>query len=160
MIPQGLNSLPTAEDLRQAVALFVGAAFPDGPPGTVERFTPPSDADMRQWLMSDVTERAPDDAAPLEEVRSFALRIGNAMYPNMKLRISRAPRCGAFVFHVDAHDAMLKAPAGSPDAACLEELKAHNATISRAIHKAWETAGLLTERRHLRNAIDACRRED
>ena len=78
----------------------------------------------------------------------------------MKLRISRAPRCGAFVFHVDAHDAMLKAPEGSPDAGPLEELKAHNATVTRAIHEAWEAAGLLTERQHLRNAIDACRRKD
>ena len=142
------------------MALFVCAAFPDGPPASTDRFRPPADADMRRWLMSDVTERAPDDDAPLDEVRSFALRIGNALYPNMKLRISKAPNGCAFVLHVDAHDAMLKAPAGSPDAACLEELKTHNATVTRAIHAAWEDAGLLTERRHLRNAIDACRRED
>ena len=160
MVPQGLNSLPTAAALRQAVALFVSAAFPDGPPATAGRFSPPADVDMSQWLMSDVTERAPDADTPLVEVRSFALRIGNAIYPNMKLRISRVPNGNGFVFHVDAHDAMLKAPAGSPDAACLEELKAHNAIISRAIHAAWEAAGLLTERRYLRNAIDACRRED
>ena len=160
MVPQALNSFPTADEVQRAVAIFLARAFSGDAPASAEEFCPPADADMSQWLMSDIAERTPDACAPLDEVRSFALRIGNEIYPNMKLRISRTPNGGEWVFHVDAHDAMLRAPAGSPDAAALEDLKAHNAAITRAIHADWEAAGLLTERRYLRNAIDATRPED
>jgi len=145
--------LPDAESLRLAVDIYVRHAWPGSLPASVERLCPPPDVDPAAWLMSDVAERTPSDACGLDDVRSFALRIGNSQYSNMKLRISRAPAADAFVFHVDAHDAMLAAPDGSPDAEALAALKAHNANLTRAIQGAWAAAGLLTEHRYLRQAL-------
>lgn len=148
------NPLPllAAADIRRAVELYVARAWPEGAPPPAQRFLPPADADTRDWLMGDVPERDPSDA-PFDQVRSFALRIGNDQYPHMKLRLSRPPGESALVLSVDSHDAILSAPPGSPDAAALEELKRHNAEIASAVHAAWDAAGLLTERNYLRGKI-------
>ena len=149
--------LPAADEVRRAVLAYIGRAFESRPPASAERFLPPPDADIGDWLMSDVAERSPSDQADLADVRSFALRIGNGMYPNMKLRISRTPNGNGVVFHVDAHDAMLIAPAGSADHGPLQEVKSHNARLTAEITEAWEAEGLLTERAYLRQAILVCR---
>jgi hypothetical protein len=52
---------------------------------------------------------------------------------------------------------MLVAPAGSPDAGPLEELKEHNARLAGAIEAAWWREGLLTEKAYLRRQIDQTR---
>ena len=154
------SGLPDAAALRRAVAIYASLAFPSDQPPSLQRFELPDGADVGAWLMTDVAERSPDEDTPLEAVRSFALRLGNCLYPNMKLRISRPPSACCAVFHVDAHDAMLKAPEGSPDQQCLEEVKAHNAELASRITDAWEREGLVTERTYLRRAIDACRQRE
>ena len=102
--------------------------------------------------MSPFIERDPPDA-PLEGVRSFALRLGNEKYPHMKLRLSRPPRENVFLFSVDCHDTFLSAPVGSPDYDVLEGLKRHNAIVAEAIRLAWEQSRLPTERVYLRRKI-------
>lgn len=148
--------LPSADEIRYAVELYLTHAYPDRSREDEERLMPPASFDPAEWLMSDRTERDPSDA-PLEGVRSFALRLGNAGYPHMKLRLSRPPRQRTFVFSVDAHDAFLQAPPGSADAEALETLKQDNARIARSIHAAWEDAGLLTERTYLRGKLAEAR---
>jgi hypothetical protein len=101
-------------------------------------------------------ERDPPDA-PLEGVRSFALRLGNDKYPHMKLRLSRPPHEKAYLFTVDCHDTFLSAPAGSADYEALEGLKRHNAFVAEAIRLAWESSHLPTERIYLRKRITKAR---
>ena len=149
--------LPPIADIRQAAEIYIDQAYPDARPPEVQQFLPDADVDPATWLMSGLAERAPSDYDPLDQVRSFALRIGNRLYPNMKLRISRPPNSSCAVFHVDAHDAMLKAPAGSTDHVALQDIKAHNAELTARITAAWEAAGLLTERAYLRQEIARCR---
>ena len=144
--------LPPAEEIRRAVLLYLEHAYDGEPPETVRRLIPSADVDPARWLMSDCTERDPADAL-LEGVRSFALRLGNRAYPHMKLRLSRPPNEPVFLLSVDSHDAFLSAPAGSPDAQGVEELKRGNARIAAAIHGAWDREGLLTDRTYLRRKI-------
>ena len=144
--------LPSAEDVRRAVRLYLANAYDGDVAELADRFLPSPDADMAEWLMSEVTERDPPDA-PLDAVRIFSLRIGNKHYPNMKLRLSRPPDERALLFSVDSHDAFLRAPPGSPDFAALEDLKRGNAEIAAAIGRAWHDAGVLTERNWLREKI-------
>jgi hypothetical protein len=151
--------LPSAEALRRAIEIFLDRAYGPSVPPRAARFLPPDDFDPARWLMSDVTERDPPDAPPAN-VRSFALRIGNARYPHMKLRLSRPPNDDTFVFSVDSHDAFLCAPAGSPDRQELEELKRHNAAVASAVLSAWDAEGLLTERNYLRQQIRQTRAEN
>lgn len=111
---------------------------------------------MGQWLMGKVTERDPA-SAPLDGVRSFAMRLGNSHYPHMKLRLSRPPNDAIYVFGVDSHDAFLNVPPESPDREPLEQLKRANATLSDQILAAWDAAGLPTERNYLRMRIERAR---
>ncbi|MFB3891340.1 MAG: hypothetical protein ACE15C_04875 [Phycisphaerae bacterium] len=148
--------LPPASEVRQAVLLYIQNAYAQDAPETTKRFVPPDGFDPAAWLMSDIAERDPANA-PLDAVRSFALRIGNAMYPHMKLRLSRPPKDQVFLFSVDSHDAFLSAPPGSSDHLALEELKRHNAAVSARISAAWDAAGLPTERNYLRRKVAEAR---
>jgi hypothetical protein len=109
------------------------------------------------WQAAPV-ERDPADA-PLEQVRSFVLRLGNQIYPHRKLRISRPPRSDGFVFSVDSHDAFLHAQPGTSDHEMLEQLKKHNAALTETITAAWEAHSLPTERGYLRQKLHQVREE-
>jgi hypothetical protein len=148
--------LPPAADIRLAVELYLKHAYGPEPPAAARRFLPPGDADPAGWLMGDLIERDPSDA-PLDAVRSFAMRIGNAAYLHMKLRLSRPPRDRVFLFSVDSHDVFLKAVPGSADYASLEELKRRNAAVSAEVTAAWDAAGLPTERNYLRQKVRQAR---
>ncbi len=152
VMSQEKSCLPPAQAIRQAILIYLEHAYGPEFPEKTRRFLPEGDFSPEAWLMSDIAERDPADA-PLAIIRSFALRIGNFGYPHMKLRLSRPPRDAVFLFSVDAHDAFLSAPAGSPDFAMLEELKRHNATIAAAIMSAWNDAGLPTERNYMKDKI-------
>lgn len=143
---------PDARTLRKAVRIYLDHAYPQGAPPAAEGFMPPAGADIADWLMGDLVERtAPAD--PFDRVRSFALRIGNQMYPHMKLRLSRVGARGRFVLTVDSHDAFLCAEPGGGDEAALESLQRHNASVVSAAVAAMDAAGLPTERNFLREQI-------
>ena len=145
--------LPRAEDIRRAVEQYLAEAYPRGvPAGVVEKYMPPRGFDPAGWLIGEVSERTPPEVN-LDQVRSFALRIGNEDYLHMKLRLTRPPSHGVFLLTVDSHDAFLEAPPGTPDHEALEKLKRKNAAVAAAVAKAWDQAGLPTERNYLRQNI-------
>lgn len=152
-------SIPTADQIRKAIELYLVEAYPDRPPESVKTLLPPGTFDPGEFLMSDSLERTPDTSV-LRDVRSFALRLGNGEYRHMKLRISRPPRGAVYLFVVDSHDEFLKAPPGSPDREVLEGLKRHNAHVARAIGTAWDAAGLPTEKNYLRRKVREARRKN
>ena len=69
--------LPSGKEIRLAVGVYIEHAYGGEAPPTVQRFIPPDGFFPAEWLMSEVAERDPPDA-PLEGVRSFALRMGNS----------------------------------------------------------------------------------
>jgi hypothetical protein len=150
--------LPATGQIRLAVELYLRRAYAAEPPDQARRMVPPEDFDPATWLMTDPVQRDPADA-PLEQVRSFVLRLGNDFYPHMKLRISRPPRSRDFVFSVDSHDVFLRAPAGSPDYDLLENLKKQNAALAEQITASWEAQSLPTERSYLRGKLQQAREE-
>jgi hypothetical protein len=146
--------LPSASDIAMLLRLYLSFAYEGNTPEILgQKAIPPQvDADVEAWLMSEVTERTPP-SVPIEDVRSFALRLGNAVYPHMKLRFSRPPSDDVLIASVDSHDAMLQAPEGSPDSSALEELKSYNAELGQRINCEWAQAGLLTEHEYMRRKI-------
>lgn len=114
---------------------------------------PAEDSDRQKWLMSGFIEREPK-AAPLEDVRSFALRLGNPLYPHMKLKLARVPAEQEFVFLVDTHDEFLEAPAGTAEHESVQELKRRNTALAAVILERLEAAGLPTEHSYLRRKIE------
>ena len=158
MMVDNINSsgLPSGQDIRRAVELYLRHAYPSGVPEAIAGRIPPEVFDPAEWLMSESVERDPPDA-PLGSVRSFAMRLGNVEYPNMKLRLSRPLRDKVFLFSVDSHDAVLHAPSSSADRDALEALKVHNAAVASMISAALDAAGLATDRNYLRNKISKIR---
>ena len=147
---------PDLQQIRAAIRVYLLHAYGGRCPPAVEKLLPPDDDDPVDWLMSDAVERDPA-GAPLGNVRSFALRLGNEVYPHMKLRLSRPPKDRVFLFSVDSHDAFLNAPPDSKDQKMLEDLKRHNAAVSAAVQAQWEKEGLPTERGYLRGKIREAR---
>ena len=153
MMDQSSSSpLPSTDQLRKAMEIYLSYAYEGPPPEPAINLIPPEDCDAAEWLMSDVSQRDPADA-PLANVRSFALRLGNRYYPHMKLRLSCPAGGGKYLLSVDCHDAFLRCPPGSGEAPAIEDLKRKNAAIASAIHAAWDEAGLPTERNYLREKI-------
>ena len=152
------SKLPTTQQFLSAVARYLERAYAGEPPAAVaDQFVPAADADLGQWLMGGQVERDPTDA-PLVQVRSFAIPLGNRAYRFMKLRLTRAPRQSFYVFSVDAHDAFLHAAAGSVDSAALEDLKNFNRQVAHQIVAAWHAADVLTEHDYMRQMIRRARR--
>lgn len=150
------DPLPTAGQIRMAIERYLHVAYAGQTPQSILELLPPVDFVPARWLMSDSVERDPS-GAPLPAVRSFAVRLGNSEYPNMKLRISLPPRDRVYLFSVDAHDGFLHASAGTPDYEALEALKTHNSSIATQVTAAWEAEGLMTERNYLRRKISEVR---
>jgi hypothetical protein len=156
-LPTSIPGLPSAGEIYRAVGAYLKCAYGQGALApAVQRLIPPETFRPEEWLMSSFVERDPA-SAPLEAVRSFALRLGNRGYPHMKLRISRPPRDAVYLFSVDSHDAFLRAPEDSPDRRALESLKHDNAAIASTVYAAWEAEHLPTERSYLRRKIEQAR---
>lgn len=144
----------SAEQIHFAISIFLRHAYPGGVPSesAAALLPPEGDFAIEPWLMGTMIERTPLDAG-YPEVRTATIRLGNAVYPHMKLRFARAPKSDVFLLSVDSHDAMLEVPTGSPEEAMLEQIKTHNATIGEAIQSEWDQADLPTERNYMRLLI-------
>jgi hypothetical protein len=153
--------------LQQAADLFLRAAYPAGPPALVaERLVrihalPPGDVPP-DFFEHDV----PGSAG------SLALRLGQPVYPFMKLVLDPVPGAAAaggggaaarclgqdFLLRVDSHDQHLHAPPGSPDAAWLAAVRESNKDLGERIEAAWCAAGLPTFKEYLRLQLEARKR--
>jgi hypothetical protein len=134
----------TAELLAPACRIFLSLAYPEGP-GTIP-------ASRRAYLdLSRNQPLAPLLAAPIGQVlktpegelRGYALRLGSAHFPHLKLQVVCCGEGGAWVVAVDTHDA-LPVAADHPDRARWSQLQGANRRCKEAIERAWEEAGLLT----------------
>jgi hypothetical protein len=148
--------LPAAEQIREAIRIYLAHAYGGSPPEAAAELLPgEGEFDPAEWLAGEMVAREPND----EDVRNYAFRLGNALYPHMKFCLTRTPDESMCLFRVDSHDAILHAPAGSPDAVMLEELKAHNAEVAGKIQADWDAAGLPTERSYMRWKIEQAKKE-
>jgi hypothetical protein len=137
-----MNELTTAQ-LDQACRIFLDLAYPEGrhtipPPKCVFPSLPldgPLETVLRPPLCQPLLAR---DGG----IRGYALRLGSAMHPHLKLQIV-AHDDGSCVFSVDTHDAFLLDPR-DPDRERWSELQQSNRQIKEQIERAWEEAGLLT----------------
>jgi hypothetical protein len=143
-----------AQILLQAVDVYVQRAYPAGalPPSTHQRIEalralPPSDPVPESLLEKDTGATS-----------GYALRLGQPLYPHMKLIIEAAPASDpatSFLFRVDTHDRHLHAAPGSPDAAWLASIRNSNKQITDQIEAAWSDAGLPTFKDYLRQQLEA-----
>jgi hypothetical protein len=146
-----MNGLTTGL-LGRACRIFLELAYPDGrhtiPPAAERFFALPQEGPVESVL-------TPPLCHPLTArgggVRGYALRLGSAGFPYLKLQV--VDQEGACVFGVDTHDAISLA-ATDPDAPRWAELQAANRRLKERIEWAWEAAGLLTFNALLRRELE------
>ena len=100
--------------LRRAIDVYLGIAYPSGesPEAVRRRLVWPPDADASTLLTRPPFERGGEGRDPGAPI--YALRLGNARYPHMKLQIQPWPNPAGFMLSVNTHDQVL---ALDPDAA-------------------------------------------
>lgn len=135
-------------ELLRAMELFVGLAYPGGAPAPVV-------AKMEGVRGVGAAAIADDGLKGILEkndvhATGWAIRLGQPLYPHMKLAIDPLTSGEGHVFRVDAHDRHLHAPPGSPDEAWLSQVRKSNQDLVEKIEGAWEAAGIPTFRGVLR----------
>lgn len=144
----------TPAHLSRACHLFLAHAYPQGP-GTIP-------APVAVFLSL-------DPEGPLEHllrpplcqtlrtaeggVRGYALRLGSATYPHLKLQVVACESVPC-VFAVDTHDG-LPIAADDPDAPRWAALRQANRQLKEQIERAWEAEGLCTLNALLRRELNA-----
>ena len=87
----------------------------------------------------------------------YTLRLGNKLYPHMKLSLDMSPDDREFLFRADTHDRHCCPAPSSPDYAAFSDMMAKNQSLAEAIDAAWAAQGLRTFKTYLRE--DLARRQ-
>lgn len=134
--------------LRQAIGVYVRIAYPAGalPPVVQQRVDPIQALPENELVPEQHFEVMQKDP------RLLALRLGQPMYPHMKLVIEPNPS-GGYLLRADAHDTHLHAPPGSPDEKFLMMIRTANKELTEKIEAEWVSAGLPTFRQYLREQL-------
>lgn len=141
-------------ELRRAVEIYLACAYPDGDlPAAVRRRLEwmGGDAEMVDLARPPFEPVAPESG---EGPAIYALRLGNRVYPHMKLQIQRWSTAAGFLVSVNTHDQVLAPAPDSPDAEAFRTLLAENQRTKLAIEAAWDAEGMPTFLRYLRDYID------
>jgi hypothetical protein len=146
-----LQGLPL-DQLRRAVEIYLETAYPNQePPLAVRRrldWTPGLHAG--ELLAKPPFERV--GKTPNQKL-IYALRLGNARYPHMKMQIQPWDARHGFLLSVNTHDHALALDPNAPDAEAFMALQAENHRLKLAIENAWDEAGLPTFPRYLKDYL-------
>ena len=150
--PTDLRNLKV-DALRQAVAIYLEQAYQStAPPEVVRRRLEwPSGSDADTLLEAPPFERTGKNKSTGSTI--YALRLGNARYPHMKLQIQPWPNDAGFMLSVNTHDQVLLDP-GTADLTAFREIQTENQRLKELIEQAWDDAGLPTFLRYLRDYIE------
>ena len=93
--------------LRRAVAVYLGLAYDGCTPSEAvrRRLEWPAEADTATLLTRPPFERVSKAEPGAQGI--YALRLGNAHYPHMKLQIQPWPNAAGFLLSVNTHDQVL-----------------------------------------------------
>jgi hypothetical protein len=83
----------------------------------------------------------------------YSLRLGNKLYPHMKLTIEAAPDESQFLFRADTHDGHVCPPSSSREYPQFQKLMEHNQNLAEAIDRAWAQDGIATFKTYLRDDL-------
>jgi hypothetical protein len=139
--------------LRRGVAIYLDRAYRNSnvPEAVKRRLAWPEEAPAGEVLSH----------APFERVQSpeqgesaiYALRLGNARYPHMKLQVQSWPNAEGYLLSVNTHDQVLAQNPNMRDLEAFRALQAENLKMKEEIEQAWDEAGLPTFLRYLRNYL-------
>lgn len=138
--------LPTAEQVRRAVDIYLKTAF-SGPLPTRLATTLQTIATCDHDLL------ACQCFVRTETPVRYALRLGSPFYPHMKLIMEQSPDESTWLFRVDTHDRHACPKEASPEYGAFCDLMAKNQKLAEQIEAAWEAAGVQTFKHFLREDL-------
>lgn len=140
--------------LRQAVAIYMAMSYPEGvlPANVAGRLNWPDEADTERLLGKPPFETAGTNKSTGTPI--FALRLGNARYPHMKLQIQPWPNSSGFLLSVNTHDQVLALDPNAQGLPAFKEIQTENQRLKEVIEQAWDDAKLPTFLRYLREYIE------
>ena len=143
-------SKPSVEQVWSAVEVYLHGAYGAGePPSAVrDRLASLRATDAADFYDSPVFERD-DPKAPTR----YALRLGNKIYPHMKLVIERAPDGRGHLFRADTHDKHIRPDPDSREGRAFAELMKANLKFAETIESAWASRGVMTFKQYLREDL-------
>ena len=145
---------PNPELVWKAIDVYMADAYDKGeqPSATVRSLI----ALLRAWVGPLLN--APPFVKGGEPSRpKYSLRLGNHVYPHMKLVVEPGPNNGRYLFKADTHDRHVCPPQDSPEFADFRKLMDENQRLSERIEDDWASQGLPTFKSLLRE--DLARRQ-
>jgi hypothetical protein len=144
-------SKPSVQQVWQAVETYLKGAYGVGasPPSAVrDRLASLRATGEADFWDSPVFER--DD---IKSPTRYALRLGNKVYPHMKMVIERSPDGRGHLFKADTHDKHIRPPPNSREGRAFAELMKMNQAFAETIEAEWSTQGLSTFKQFLRDDL-------
>jgi hypothetical protein len=140
---------PSPSEVWKAIDVYLKAAYTGEPPSAVRarldtlRSLPEADfysSSGFEWENASIPNR-------------LSLRLGNRIYPHMKLVVERTPGGKDYLFRADSHDRHACPQPGSRDYAPFCKLMEMNQEIAQAIEAAWEREQLPTFKSYLKQDL-------
>lgn len=144
---------PDRDQVQRAIDIYVSLAYENDPPHLVRAQLESLQAlPADQFLQSPLFTR--DFRVPPTR---YSLRLGNRVYPHMKLTIEASPDDSKFLFRPDTHDGHVCPPASSPEYPRFRSMMEHNQKLAERIDAGWAAVGIPTFKSYLRD--DLARRQ-
>ena len=133
----------------RAIDIYLANAYPGVPPTAVTtRLDTLRNLQPAEFFAASLFEK---DVA--DEPSKLSLRLGNKLYPHMKLTIERSPDKKSFLFRADTHDSHCCPERGSREHAAFIELMAANQQVAQSIETAWAEQHVATFKTFLRDDL-------
>jgi len=133
------GGLPPIHLVRQALEIYLQHAYPSGQfPAYVQHVIDSLNTCDDDFFWKNFWEM--DGRQP---PCMLALRLGNQLYPHMKLVLVRISGGNDFAFRVDTHDRHITAPPSAADCESFGKILRHDAELAKQIEDAWQRAGLI-----------------
>lgn len=151
--PTDLRNL-RVDALRDAVEIYLHHAYGSNPlpEAVMRRLNWPEGVSADSLLSAAPFERSGKNKSNGSLI--YALRLGNARYPHMKLQVQPWPNHAGFILSVNTHDQVLSLDPDAADLPAFREIQAENQRLKVLIEQAWDEAGLPTFLRYLREYIE------
>ena len=140
--------VPEPMEIMRAIDIYLPVAYPSGVPFVVR-----SQLQVLKNFKGDFMKcpvLIPDSLAPNKR---WSIRLGNAQYPHMKLRVELAPDGSKFLYKADAHDRHICPSHTSPEYGDFCKLMEKNQQCVEAVETAWDKANLPTFKGYLRDDL-------
>ena len=139
----------------EAIETYLSIAYAGSPPAAVRgRLDQMRAAGDDPLVRCPAIERDPKDVPPDPGApQRYSLRLGNRLYPHMKMVVDCRNTSAGCIFRADTHDAHCRPPEGSREAAMYAQLVDANREIAIAIERAWEAKGIPTFKTFLKQDL-------